>query len=140
MKRIPFNTSRLIGYLLIFGSTIVKVAGQSQASKESAFIDGSGDRYWYTIGAVAVIGVVGLIILWRRNKSANARSSYEYSDRLRTRNDYSEYDDEGVDADKELEWFRNAKKSAKVEVRTGSERRRTGRRIKRGGRRRARAR
>lgn len=127
MKRIP-SKIHLLGNLLIFVSLIAKVAGQSQATKESAIIDGANDRYFYTLVAVAVIAVIGALIVWRRSKKARDLERYEYSARPQSTYDNSAFDEEGVDADKELEWFRNAKKAAKVEVRTGSERRRTGRR------------
>lgn len=130
MKPIPLKTGRLPGALIVVGSLIVKAAGQSaQLNKENALIEGANDRYFYTAIVVIVIALVGAVILWRRSRAASAQLSYENSERFRPRYDQSAYDEEGVDADKELEWFRNAKRAAKVEVRTGSERRRSGRRI-----------
>ncbi len=129
MKPIALQTRRLSGHLLILGTSIITVAAQTPPGKEGAFIDGANERYWYTIAAVVVVAVIGAVIVFHRSRKANAIERHENSRRIQSTYDNDEFDEESVDGDKELEWFRNAKRAAKVEIRiAAADRRRVGRR------------
>lgn len=62
------------------------------------------------LGLIFVAGCVAFIF-WYRNRNVASDDQYVYENRLRTRSTESDID-EGVDAEKELEWFRKAKRSS----------------------------
>ena len=99
--------------LLFAASTFVlTVAAQpSLAEKEKEFVDGSGDRMWYTMGFVVVAGFAAAVFLWRRSRKGKDQPQYNYGSRYQDYYNNSSYDMEGVDAEKELEWLRKTKKS-----------------------------
>ncbi len=99
---------------LLFAATtfVVNVAAQqSLAEKEKEFVDGSGDRMWYTMGFVVISSLAGAVFLWRRSRKGKDQPQYNYGSRYQDYYNTQSYDMEGVDADKELEWLRKAKKS-----------------------------
>jgi len=99
--------------LLVTASTfIVNVAAQPALTEaEREFVDGSGDRMWYTMGFIVVVAFAGAILLWRRSKKGKDQPQYNYGSRYQDYYNNQSYDMDGVDAEKELEWLRKAKKS-----------------------------
>ena len=67
----------------------------------------------YVTLLISVCAAVTGFILWRRSKRPDLTSQYNYSNRMQSGSHNSSYD-EGVDAEKELEWFRKAKKATSV--------------------------
>jgi hypothetical protein len=129
MNRISPILFRLFGLILIIANSLLEAAAQSsQSGRERSFIDSAADRYWYTLFAVLCVVVIGGFVLWRRSRRQNVSSAYSYSERLQAKQQTDSMDDDSVDVEKELEWFRNAKRPSKVEVRTGTERRKGQRR------------
>ena len=123
---------RLAGYTLAIFSLAGTSTAQSNLQKEREFVDSAGAFPWIPIILVAVVAIVGAVILWKRSKKASTDDSFGFDNREPERISSSDYEEHGVDAEKELEWFRKAKKSSmnnKIDVRTGSERRNSKRRI-----------
>ncbi|MBK7394494.1 MAG: HEAT repeat domain-containing protein [Chloracidobacterium sp.] len=117
-KRFPymkgnFNKKQYLLWLLLAASTfVVNVAAQqSLAEKEKEFVDGSGDRMWYTMGFVVFASLAAAVFLWRRSRKGKDQPQYNYGSRYQDYYNNQSYDMEGVDAEKELEWLRKAKKS-----------------------------
>ncbi len=100
-------------WLLFAASTlVVQVAAQpSLAEKEKQFVDSSGDRMWYTMGFVIVASLAAAAFLWRRSRKGKDQPQYNYGSRYQDYYNNNSYDMDGVDAEKELEWLRKAKKS-----------------------------
>ena len=91
----------------------VNAAAQvSISAKEKEFVDGSGDRLLYTIGFLVVASFGVAFYLWRKSKRGVSRVTNSYENRYRGVYSNKSYETEGVDAEKELEWLRKAKKSS----------------------------
>lgn len=130
MKSISKKYHWIIGsHLLLVATAVNLTAQQASLLKEREFVESSGATPWISLFVIGVAALAGAFVLWRRSKKADSNDSFVYENRLQERSPSSDFDEHGVDAEKELEWFRKAKKStAKVEVRTGTERRNTKRR------------
>lgn len=114
MKYTPFKITQFTAIPIVFTLLIIDVAAQQSAlEKERAMMaNAAGDGYFYTIVLVVGVAILGAFILWRRSKSAGAQSQSGFDNRHQDRMSNTDYEDEGVDAEKELEWFRLAKKSS----------------------------
>lgn len=87
----------------------------STADAESEFISSANGGMGLTIFFVLLVAAVGGFVLWRRNKKTTTQNQYDYTRRIRSKSSSNNHD-EGVDAEKELEWFRKATRSGtKVE-------------------------
>ncbi|MBV9241083.1 MAG: hypothetical protein JO314_03655 [Acidobacteria bacterium] len=85
--------------------------------REREFVNQSGDGMWYTMGFLAIAGLGFAGWLWWRSKKGDNKVEYNYQNRYA--NYYSDpaTGSDPVDADKELEWLRKAKKqTSKKEV------------------------
>jgi len=92
-------TKAAIGILALSSSVF------AQSGDES----GGGIPYLYIL-LVLVIGAVA-VFFWMKSKGAPVpQSQYDYNNRMKSGSISSSHED-GVDAEKELEWFRKAKKS-----------------------------
>ena len=89
---------------LLMGKSVFGQANSAAASGDSNLL-------MYAIFVISVASAVGGFLLWRRSKRADKESQYNYTNRMQNG---ESGDDEGVDAEKELEWFRNAKKSGRA--------------------------
>ncbi len=123
--------NQIVGFIILLGFAAARSLAQvNTLQKEREFADSAGSIPWISIGLVAIVAIVGGIILWRRMRKPSVDDSFGFENRIRSSSSAADYDDVNVDAEKELEWFRKAKKStAKVEVRTGMERRSGKRRL-----------
>ncbi|MEQ1922861.1 MAG: HEAT repeat domain-containing protein [Pyrinomonadaceae bacterium] len=102
-----------LGLLFAVGTFAANIGAQaSLAEKEKQFVDGSGDRMWYTMGFVIVASLAAAAFLWRRSKKGKDQPQYNYGSRYQDYYNNNSYDMDGVDAEKELEWLRKAKKSS----------------------------
>lgn len=73
---------------------------------------GDSNLLMYAIFVISIVAAVGGFLLWSRSRKVDDESQYNYSNRMQSSRGSSTYD-EGVDAEKELEWFRKAKKSGR---------------------------
>jgi hypothetical protein len=115
MKRNQAISGRLIGAIISALTFSTIVAAQSEGlQREREVINQSGDGMWFTMAFLAVAGLGIAVFFWYRSKKGANKVEYNYKNRYA--NYYSEqtYDmnDAGVDADKELEWLRKAKKKS----------------------------
>ncbi len=112
MKGFSYKHYRLTGSILAAATFVMNVAAQpSLAEKEKEFIDGSGDRMFYTVVFVVIASLGAAFYLWRRSKKGSDQPQYNYANRYADYYKSESYNMEGVDAEKELEWLRKAKKS-----------------------------
>lgn len=111
MKGILLKPHRFTGPLFLISSFAINIAAQAAvAQKEKDFVEGSSNQLIYTIGFL-VVAVMGLAFyLWRKSKKGDQVQN-NYANRYRDYYSNESYDMEGVDAEKELEWLRKAKKS-----------------------------
>lgn len=125
------SNSLIIGILLVVGTAAGDLAAQQFTSKrEQDFIDSSGGMPWISLILVAGVLFTAAFLLWRRKNGTKSNSPNSFENRIQAKRPSSNVHEIGVDAEKELEWFRKVKKPAtKIEVRTESERRHSKRRI-----------
>ena len=89
----------------------IDIAAQpSAAQKEKELMESSDNQIWFTMAFIVVAGLGLAFYLWRKSRKGSDHLQPTYANRYRKPNDKG-YDTEGVDADKELEWLRKAKKS-----------------------------
>lgn len=93
-------TKAAIGIMALSSSVFAQSGDQS----------GGGMNYLYIV-LVAVIAAVAIFFWVKSKKVPPTQSQYDYTNRVQNYSSAGNYDD-GVDAEKELEWFRKAKKSA----------------------------
>lgn len=80
-------------------------------SPETATADTSG--WWYTaVVAITIVGLAVAVFFWFKSRSGNAKPQFDYEARYRNNYNNATYDMEGVDAAKEMEWLRKAKKGS----------------------------
>lgn len=110
MKR-NFN-SILLGLFTAILAFAADISAQpSLAEKERAFVESSGDRMWYTMGFIAIAGIGLAFFMWRRSQQGRNKPDFKYENRYQDYYSNSAQDlGESVDAEKELEWLRKAKK------------------------------
>ena len=72
------------------------------AEKEREMIEATTNRWWYTMVFIGVLLAGGAFLLWR--------SEFEYNHRYQANSSGMGDDQDGLDIDKELEWFKKAKK------------------------------
>ncbi len=100
---------RKIGLFYILLTTVIDAAaqGSSVSSKTPA---ATSDNYaWYLLIAILVAGLIGALYL-RRKKKDGGDSQNSYENRYVNKYRKDGYDSDGLDAEKEMEWFRKAKK------------------------------
>ncbi len=107
MSNIFKSNQRFIGTVLMFYTFAVNVTAQVPSAAESSG-GGMGLTLILVVLGVAVVG----FLLWKRNAKPAQEDKNSYANREQRKPDLDHYD-EGVDAEKELEWFRKAKQSTK---------------------------
>ena len=86
-----------IGILATVAAFAINIAAQSSlAEKEKEFVDGSGDRMWYTVAFIVISALGAAVYLWRRSKKGTNKPEFKYESR------YSNYynNESGVNAGK----------------------------------------
>ncbi len=86
------------------------IAAPGQSGNSAAEAE-SGGMMPYIFLLIVGLAVAAAFVLWRKSKGKPNESQYNYTNRVQNYSSTGNYD-EGVDAEKELEWFRKAKKSA----------------------------
>ena len=99
----------LISFVLMIVA-VVGAAAQATLERERAFIDASDNRWWYTMMFICTALMVGAYVVWLRSSKRKQLSQFGYENRQKDRPIYTDYDNVGVDAEKELEWFRKTQK------------------------------
>ena len=106
MRRNFFSKPRILPLFTIIGT----LAGNVLAQTEKEMIDGSSDRWIFTMIFVVAVGLGGAAYFWRKSKKGLEQPKYNYENRYSNYYSNESYNIEGVDAEKELEWLRKAKK------------------------------
>ena len=92
--------------------TVGALAADLTAQAEKEVVDGSSDRWVFTMIFVVAIGLGGAAYFWRKSKKGLEQPKYNYENRYSNYYSNESYNMEGVDAEKELEWLRKAKRSS----------------------------
>ncbi len=94
------------------------VSAFAQSASADDGSDGSGIGTTSLLIFLFGVAAAAAFLFWRKSKKPAPQSQYDYTNRVQNYSSAGNYD-EGVDAEKELEWFRKAKKSTpKAEKRT----------------------
>jgi hypothetical protein len=108
MERNLITKIRICNVLLLVSVPAVNAAAQTAVSQE---IDTSGSFWWFAMIFIVLVGLGGAYYFWRKSKKGLEQPQYNYGNRYR---DYystnASYELGDVDAEKELEWLRKAKK------------------------------
>ncbi len=111
MSKILFLKNRPIAILLTFYTLVINTAGQAKPSiAEQQFIDSSSGGMGFSIILVVLVLAVGGFILWKRKSKSSDEGKNSISDRVKQNSVRDDYDG-AINAEKEMEWFRKAKKS-----------------------------
>ena len=111
MKRNHKIHSRIIGLILFVSTLSINAAAQLTLAKEKELIDSSDNRWWYTMIFIVLTGLGSAYYFWRKSKKGIEQPQYNYGSRYRDYYSDESYEMNNVDAEKELEWLRKAKKS-----------------------------
>lgn len=112
MKRNLIKEHLITGLLPFAGTFVVNVAAQTPPLNEKDLADGSGGGWWLTMTVIVVAALGVAFYLWRKSKKGADQLQPTDDNRYRDYYSNDSYDmDEGVDAEKEMEWLRKAKKS-----------------------------
>jgi hypothetical protein len=96
---------------LLLASLAIAANAQDGLQRERELVSSSGEGMWYTMGFIFVAGLGLAVYFWRKSKKGAHKVEYNYQNRYANYYTEQTYDmDQGVDADKELEWLRKAKK------------------------------
>lgn len=112
--------SRIAGSILLIGNFLVEVAAQSSiAIEEKKLIEKADNTWWYTIILIAVAGFGGAYYFWRKSKKGEPQPQHNYVNRYNSHYSKGTYNMQGVDAEKEMEWLRQSKKSKSKSAKNG---------------------
>jgi len=109
MKRNSISSLSLLCLFTLFGSAM-ELAAQVPAARGQALIDNASNRWWYTMAFIVAAGFGLAFYLWRKSKKGAEHAHDSYANRHGGQGD--QQNSEGIDAARELEWFRKAKKPA----------------------------
>lgn len=109
-----FSLSRSVpGVLLTVSLLASDILSQTAAlEKERQMVEGSDSRLWYGMFLLVALGLGLAAYFWRKSKKGITKPDINHSNRYRNYYSNESYDMEGLDAEKELEWLRKAKKSS----------------------------
>lgn len=112
MRSIFSLKDRIAGLLIFAGTMVVHASADTGTGASKALAENPGGGWWYgTIGIIAIVALGVAAYLWRRSRKNSAQPHFDYEARYRNNYNNQTYDMEGVDAEKELEWLRKAKKA-----------------------------
>jgi hypothetical protein len=104
-------TNRIIGSLMTAAMLALQVAAQTSPTAQASNNSESGGYFWPLIMFLIAASAFGAAYyFWRKNKVAIERSHYNYDAYVKTRYKTDSFDLGGLDANRELEWLRKAKK------------------------------
>lgn len=111
MSNIRTSKNKLIGVISVVSILAAEALAQNGTSPaESHFIESSGSGMGITIFLVLLVAAVGGFIFWKNRTRPVNDGPNSFANRIQARAIDTSYDD-GVDAEKEMEWFRKAKRS-----------------------------
>jgi len=84
------------------------VGAFAQSADQSA--EGSSEKFFYLAFIVALGAFGAAYYFWKKSKSVGPQPKYNYKNPAKDHYENGSYDFGNVDADKELEWLRQAKK------------------------------
>ncbi|HVF46151.1 MAG TPA: HEAT repeat domain-containing protein [Pyrinomonadaceae bacterium] len=91
-------------------SLVLQATAQTPKSEPSA-PDSSG--WWYIgVAAITILGLAVAVFFWIKSKTSTAQPKFDYEARYRNNYNNGNYETESVDAAKEMEWLRKAKKGS----------------------------
>ncbi|MBK9216411.1 MAG: HEAT repeat domain-containing protein [Chloracidobacterium sp.] len=114
MTRNYLSTSLSLDRLAVSGLVVLAAAGRLCAQPGREVPEGSSSTWWILMAVVVVGGFAMAAYFWQKAKAAVGKPQYNYESRYAGyySNQHASYDLDSVDADKELEWLRKAKRSA----------------------------
>lgn len=110
MKRNFLISTRLYG-LILLALFLMCSGAQQTIAQEKDSADPSGNYWLYLMIFVVLAGLGAAFFFWRKSKTGAEQPQYNYKNRYKDYYDNGTYEFGHVDADKELEWLRKAKKS-----------------------------
>ncbi|MBV9215390.1 MAG: hypothetical protein JO053_04365 [Acidobacteria bacterium] len=111
MRIHPPNIKRFFAAFLAVAALIGSVSAQS-AAEQQFVADSSGNSSWFWMILLVVAGLGGGAFLWRKSKAGKNKVEFNYENRYRDYYNTAErYDMKDLDAEKELEWLKKAKKT-----------------------------
>jgi len=112
MRRNFSQTKPTGGVLLVVGLSLLNIAADSAAQANQAAAETAESGWGYSIVAGIAIAALGVAVyFWRVSRKNSVQPQFNYEARYRNNYNNHSYDMEGVDAEKELEWLRKAKKA-----------------------------
>lgn len=99
------SISRFIVLILLVGAFALDIS--AQAAKDS----GDGPGGWLWVGVIAIAGLGAGYFFWRKSQKGDHQPKSDYENRYSNYYNGDSDDSKGVDADKEMEWLRKAKRS-----------------------------
>ncbi len=108
MKR---NLRYIHSILAALAVSAVNAAAQAIPANEKAFVDNSGGMSWTLIVLMVAIALGAAFFFWKKSRNGDDKPQYNYGSRYSDYYRNESYELDGVDADKELEWLRKAKKT-----------------------------
>jgi len=118
MIRKVFISTRFIAALVVAALLSISALAQSDGlQRERETVSQAGDGIWYILAFLGFVAFGFAGYFWWRSKQGANKVEYNYKNRYA--NYYSETpgrQDESVDAEKELEWLRQAKRSAQKQA------------------------
>jgi len=104
------NISRFFTVLLSVAVLVSTAAAQS-AAEQQFVADSTGSSVWIWMVLLVVVGLGGGAYLWHKSKSGKNKPEFNYENRYRDYYTAERYDMKDLDAEKELEWLKKAKKT-----------------------------
>lgn len=114
MTRKYLSTSFSLDRLAVSGLIVLAGAARLCAQPAREVSEGSSSTWWIIMAVVVVGGFAMAAYFWQKAKAAVGKPQYNYENRYAGyySNQHASYDLDSVDADKELEWLRKAKRPA----------------------------
>jgi len=118
MNRYFSNMNVLFALVLSLFFFVFNAAAQSSLAREKAFVESSGDRWFFTMIFLVLCGLGGAYYFWRKSRVVLEQPQYNYKTGKTDRHVNAVVND--VDADEELEWLRKATRTAKAKTKRES--------------------
>ncbi len=110
MKRINELNSRFFGLMLLMSVSAINIIAQRPRVKTQQVPEASGEIWFYVTIAIALVSLGVVFYFWRKSRKAIEQTQSASESGPNYYNNHAYEND--VDAEKELEWLRKAKKSS----------------------------
>jgi hypothetical protein len=111
MNSIFVCITRLTSLILFFAVLALNAAAQTAIEHERDAVQSSTDKLLYLMIFIALAGLGGAYYFWKKSKAGIEQPQYNYKNRYKDYYSNGSYEFGDVDAEKELEWLRKAKKT-----------------------------